>query len=417
MSDPKRDQAQKAMKVQMDIRNNADEVSSILGDLNKWEKKIARKDADMRARKAAAPPVRATRAGAGTVMTTATATNPPAPPVVVTPPVELKVGGRGKTSAVPAAPGSAEANARVEIQSRFPEALRADPGVLPQRPPGVPVPDLSEAQQRAFNATEAARLGGNVPLGAAKKSSSAAGHTYDVGYKKWESFDIDAAVAAADVGDEEQGGGGDIPEFDFTGTDADTAIDVSGSCSSRAQPQDEQEEPALTPASLANLVCSTPLVSAAAATVPKARGVHVDRDAETAQREAGNKEYGQGNFTAAVKSYTKCLGLKAHNYVAFSNRAMAYIKLKEHIRAEQDCNSALSINAAHTKSLMRRATARNALGKHRASLADLYAAQEITINDETSSTYTYAYTYVHRTVHTCFLSSLFFVFFVSCIPT
>ena len=36
--------AQKAMKVQMDIRNNADEVSSILGDLNKWEKKIAKKE-------------------------------------------------------------------------------------------------------------------------------------------------------------------------------------------------------------------------------------------------------------------------------------------------------------------------------------------------------------------------------------
>ena len=51
--------AQKAMKVQMDIRNNADEVSSILGDLNKWEKKIAKKDADMLKRKAAAaPPVR-----------------------------------------------------------------------------------------------------------------------------------------------------------------------------------------------------------------------------------------------------------------------------------------------------------------------------------------------------------------------
>jgi len=75
--------------------------------------------------------------------------------------------------------------------------------------------------------------------------------------------------------------------------------------------------------------------------------------------------------TSLPQSYTKCLGLKSKNYVAFSNRAMAYLKLKEFIRAEQDCNFALDIQKDHVKSLMRRATARNALGRHRGALTDL----------------------------------------------
>ena len=36
-------QAQKAMQVQASIKRNADEVSNMLGDLSKWEKKISKK--------------------------------------------------------------------------------------------------------------------------------------------------------------------------------------------------------------------------------------------------------------------------------------------------------------------------------------------------------------------------------------
>jgi hypothetical protein len=61
----------------------------------------------------------------------------------------------------------------------------------------------------------------------------------------------------------------------------------------------------LTPASIAQPV-NTPQIS----TVPKARGVYVEQDSEEAQRERGNAEFKAGNFTAAVKSYTICLGLK-----------------------------------------------------------------------------------------------------------
>lgn len=95
------------------------------------------------------------------------------------------------------------------------------------------------------------------------------------------------------------------------------------------------------------------------------------------ERERGNAEFKVGNFHAAVKCYTKCLGLKGKNYVAFSNRAMAYIKLKEFARAVVDCNCALSIEPTHVKSLLRRAAAYSALGRLRAAVRDLLRAVDL----------------------------------------
>ena len=112
-------------------------------------------------------------------------------------------------------------------------------------------------------------------------------------------------------------------------------------------------------------------------TVPKARGNSEIVDGEALERQRGNTSYEQGNFAAAVKSYTTCLGMKVNNYVAFSNRAMAYIKLKEYGKAEKDCTCALSIDPMHVKSMLRRATAKNAVGKHRSAIDDLKMALEL----------------------------------------
>lgn len=174
-------------------------------------------------------------------------------------------------------------------------------------------------------------LTGQVPT---EKSASAAKHTYDVGYKKWESFTEDDSE------------------------------NVPSSTSSNYQ----------TPASITQV--GVPL-AAPSLPVPRARGVASQVDAEAVERERGNDEFKAGNFNAAVKLYTKCLGMKVRNFVAFSNRAMAYLKLKEFLKAEADCTCALNINPEHVKSLSRRATARNALGKHRAAVADLIVAEGI----------------------------------------
>jgi hypothetical protein len=44
--------------------------------------------------------------------------------------------------------------------------------------------------------------------------------------------------------------------------------------------------------------------------VPRALGQFAYIDSEETERERGNTEFKAGNFTAAVKCYTKCLGLK-----------------------------------------------------------------------------------------------------------
>lgn len=129
----------------------------------------------------------------------------------------------------------------------------------------------------------------------------------------------------------------------------------------------------LTPASIAGSFVPPP----AGAAVPKASRQVSGLDPEAAQRERGNLEFRSGDFAAAVKSYTRCLGMKPDNVAAFSNRASAYLKLREFGRAESDCSSALRVDPSHLKSLVRRASARNALGRHRAALQDLLAAQSL----------------------------------------
>ena len=154
----------------------------------------------------------------------------------------------------------------------------------------------------------------------------------------------------------------------------------SSSSSPSSSSSSSSDATALTPATLATNAAAPSLAAvepALKAKIPAARGVASTKDAETAERERGNMEYEMGNFAAAAKAYTKCLGIKARNYVAFSNRAMAYIKMKEYLRAETDSTAALAIEPAHVKSLTRRATARNAIGRHRAALQDLIRAAEL----------------------------------------
>lgn len=88
------------------------------------------------------------------------------------------------------------------------------------------------------------------------------------------------------------------------------------------------------------------------------------------ERVEGNEHYKRGDYVAAIKSYTRCLGLDPQNAVVLSNRAMALIKNREFAKAEDDCSLALKVDPTHVKSYLRRGTARNALGKHRLALLD-----------------------------------------------
>ena len=108
-----------------------------------------------------------------------------------------------------------------------------------------------------------------------------------------------------------------------------------------------------------------------------ARPLAEPENPEEAQRRLGNEKFARGDYEGAVRSYSLCLGLKARNHVALSNRAMAYLKQNQYNNAEADCDTALTYEPDHFKSLQRRATARHALGKHRAAAQDVMRALRI----------------------------------------
>lgn len=114
---------------------------------------------------------------------------------------------------------------------------------------------------------------------------------------------------------------------------------------------------------------------------PAASAIDVKSRAEL-EKEDGNSHYRNGDFVAAIKCYTRCLGYDAKNAIVLSNRAMCHIKTKEFAKAEDDCTLALKQDLKHVKSYTRRASARNGLGRHREALLDLEIASQIEPNNK-----------------------------------
>ena len=175
------------------------------------------------------------------------------------------------------------------------------------------------------------RLGRRVPKVSKERTTSdkksAASHTYDKGYKKWESFDVDAELKK--VSDEEE--------------------------------EEKESEEVVLPIR------------------PKSKVVVSKKDKDTRprteiERERGNVHFRRGEFAEAIKSYTKAIGHDPKSTMAYSNRAMAHLKLSDYRRALIDCNAALRLDPKYVKALLRRGIALNGLGRHRAALRDLIQA-------------------------------------------
>ena len=66
----------------------------------------------------------------------------------------------------------------------------------------------------------------------------------------------------------------------------------------------------ITPSDIVNKALNNASNSLPSGRVPKALGEYIPRDPEEEERNRGNFEFKNGNFPAAVKFYTKCLGLK-----------------------------------------------------------------------------------------------------------
>lgn len=204
-----------------------------------------------------------------------------------------------------------------------------------------------------------------APAAPAAPATTGDAHTYDKGYKKWEAFDVNAALEDVDrpaaVSDQDE----PAVAVEVPVTPTPTSPNPVA-----ARPRVRQ-----TPATVVQAQASREVTGERQARVPKPLPAPVSlADREAAERARGNDFFKAGDFQRAIKCYTACLGISSKSVAAFSNRAMCWIKVKEWRKAELDCTLALQVDPHHVKSLQRRAAARNGLGMHRAALTDLEAA-------------------------------------------
>lgn len=88
------------------------------------------------------------------------------------------------------------------------------------------------------------------------------------------------------------------------------------------------------------------------------------------QKDRGNAYFKEGKYEAAVECYSRGMEADGTNALLPANRAMAYLKLHRFSEAEQDCSAALALDATYAKAFARRGTARAALGRIREAKED-----------------------------------------------
>ncbi|XP_073722448.1 RNA polymerase II-associated protein 3 [Misgurnus anguillicaudatus] len=87
-------------------------------------------------------------------------------------------------------------------------------------------------------------------------------------------------------------------------------------------------------------------------------------------KDRGNAYFKEGKYEAAVECYSKGIEADDTNALLPANRAMAYLKLQRFNEAEQDCSAAVSLDVTYSKAFARRATARVSLGKIKDAIED-----------------------------------------------
>ncbi|XP_053318539.1 RNA polymerase II-associated protein 3 [Spea bombifrons] len=81
------------------------------------------------------------------------------------------------------------------------------------------------------------------------------------------------------------------------------------------------------------------------------------------QKDLGNAYFKEGKYEAAIECYTQGMSADGTNALLPANRAMAYLKIQKYKEAEEDCTQAISLDTTYGKAFARRGTARSMLGK------------------------------------------------------
>ncbi|XP_040344282.1 RNA polymerase II-associated protein 3 [Herpailurus yagouaroundi] len=81
------------------------------------------------------------------------------------------------------------------------------------------------------------------------------------------------------------------------------------------------------------------------------------------QKDLGNGFFKEGKYERAIECYTRGIAADGTNALLPANRAMAYLKIQKYEEAEKDCTQAILLDGSYSKAFARRGTARTFLGK------------------------------------------------------
>ncbi|NXN11031.1 RPAP3 protein, partial [Indicator maculatus] len=97
----------------------------------------------------------------------------------------------------------------------------------------------------------------------------------------------------------------------------------------------------------------------------------------TTEKDLGNGYFKEGKYEAAIECYTRGIAADGTNALLPANRAMAYLKIEKYEEAENDCTQALLLDASYSKAFARRGAARVALGKLEEAVQDFEAVLKL----------------------------------------
>ncbi|KAM6320652.1 RNA polymerase II-associated protein 3 [Aegotheles albertisi] len=95
------------------------------------------------------------------------------------------------------------------------------------------------------------------------------------------------------------------------------------------------------------------------------------------EKDLGNGYFKEGKYETAIECYTRGIAADGTNALLPANRAMAYLKIEKYKEAENDCTQALLLDASYSKAFARRGAARVALGKLREAIQDFEAVLKL----------------------------------------
>nr|XP_020651179.1 RNA polymerase II-associated protein 3 isoform X1 [Pogona vitticeps] len=88
------------------------------------------------------------------------------------------------------------------------------------------------------------------------------------------------------------------------------------------------------------------------------------------EKDLGNRYFKEGKYEIAIECYTRGIAADGTNALLPANRAMAYLKIQKYKEAEDDCTKAVLLDSSYSKAYARRGTARAALGKLKEAMQD-----------------------------------------------